>query len=96
MEAKVTEGNLELEVVAFGESFHTIDKVPEGRFDIFPHLALSLLCLKVITVVHTTMRLAQVRGQFSHLRVELNIILLLLSVHYGILEEIILLKAHSL
>lgn len=80
---QVSEGHLELQLLS-SQRLHLLDEVLEGRLQLVPHLPLHLLCVQVVPVVHVLV-LAQVCGDLSHLRVELDVRVASLPKHDGVL-----------
>lgn len=62
----------------FGHALHLLAEAFEGGLEFVSELPLALLSGEVISVVHVLV-LAQIRCDFSHLRVELDVHMLFLT-----------------
>ncbi len=85
VEAELAERNVELEI-DLGGGRHPIAEALEGLLQLVAQLAFRLLGCQIVTVVHVLV-LAQVSGDLANLGVKLNVSLLLLPEHHGILKR---------
>ena len=77
METQVPERRVEFNHL-FGDSLNLLSETLEGRFQLLSQLSLSLLCMKIVTIVHVLM-FAQICCDLTDFSVKLDINVLLFA-----------------